>query len=131
MMSIAEQFGRRPPRQDPIMPPVPRPSVAPAADKAAQALAFMTSMNEQNEQLREENARLRADLNLSMLRCRDLELERNSMRGLIEQYRRYAVSWRNRIQTMMDSMQRAHDEALDIGDIEKTAPDQQAERQIA
>jgi len=119
----------RPDRLDPSLPAVPRP-IAPAAqhEKTAQALAYVTHMNEELDFLREENGRLRADLNLARMRCRDLETERDQTRHDMEAYRRYAVEVKTHLQTIVDVATRANDCALAAGD--QPGLDQQAEKLI-
>lgn len=114
MNTIVEQFSGKGKRQEPILPPMSRASTPPPPQEkeAAQALAFMSAMNQDNVTLREDNARLRSDLNLALLRIRDLERERDTMRANLEHYRRYGVSIRNRLEGAMDFLRRAHDEAL-------------------
>jgi hypothetical protein len=123
MTSIIEQYGKRRhrpqelDRQEPIMPPGPRTNIPTAPhEKTAQALVFVTQLNEEVAALREENARLRADLNLSMLRCRDLERDRNSMFTDMEAYRRYSVTVQTHLRTIVDCCKRANDEAIEAGE---------------
>src|SRR5262245_6026481 len=116
-------------RQDPSLSVVPRPVVPPAQhEKTAQALAYVTHMNEELEFLREENGRLRADLNLARMRCRDVEKDRDQTRLEMEDYRRYNVEIRTHLRHINDSIARANECALAAGD--PPTADQQAETLI-
>jgi len=112
--SIVEKFGGKR-RQEPSLP-VPtlaHPAVPPTAQDSAQALAFINSLNDEVVVLREENAQLRADLNLCRLRCSDLEKDRDADRMNLEQYRRYAVESRTYFQTIADVAARGNDRGLE------------------
>src|SRR5215471_455345 len=108
-MGIVEQFGKRR-RETEATLPSSRPPIPPTAphEKTAQALVFVTQLQEEVNFLREDNARLRADLNLATLRNRDLESERESMRFNLEAYRRYAVSIKGNLQIAMDCIRNAN-----------------------
>lgn len=118
MNSVVEQYGRRPQRTEPAVPPVPqRPQhPAPNAKSAADALAFMASINDDNAALQAENARLRGDLNLQMMRTRDLERDLKTERLRCEQYRVYAVTIRTLMGTIMESCHRANDAAIEASE---------------
>jgi hypothetical protein len=120
MVSIVEHFGRRKPepqlRQDPQMPAVQRPIPPAPHEDSARALAFVTRLNDDVAELRQENGRLRADLNLALMRCRDLERDRAVTLNDLEVYRRYSVEVRTHLSHIMDVVQRANEAALDAGD---------------
>lgn len=122
MTRIVEQFGKR---REPVVPTLTRPVPAPH-ENAAQALAFVSDLSNQVHHLREENGQLRADLNLSMLRNRDLERDMLQMRSDMEAYRRYSVEVKTHLQHIVDAATRANEAALEAG--EKT--DSQAETVI-
>lgn len=130
MMSVFDQFGKRKNEPHGAMPTVTRPTPAPGAqhEKTAQALAFVTRLNEEADWLREENGRLQADLNLTRLRCADLERVMHEMRADLEKYRNYAVEVRTHLQHIVDSAQRANEAALVAG--ESIQHDEHAARTI-
>src|SRR5262245_48499812 len=129
-VSIADRFGGK--RREPTVPPMPpaqRPLPPSPHEKTAQALAFVTAINEEVVALREENARLRSERDLSLSRCRDLEQERTSLRSDLEAYRRYSVTMRSNLQTIIDVCRRVNDEAVEAG--ERRVSEQRTERIFA
>jgi len=114
MSSIVEHFGRR---REPTVPAVQRqaPPAVPH-ENSAKALAFVSQLHDEAQALREENGRLRADLNLALMRIRDLEQDRASTRTEMEQYRRYSVEVRAHLQTVVDVATRANEAALAAGE---------------
>jgi len=127
-MSIADHFGKR--KQEPTVPAI-RPTVMPSTqhEQTAQALAFVTRLNNECEALREENSKLRADLNLSRMRCTDVERDMQAIKSSLEMHRRYSVEIRTHLGHIVDSVQRANEAAMAAGEVER--PDRQAERVIA
>src|SRR5215831_43284 len=105
-MNIVDHFGRR--RREPTLPPATNIASPPVDAKTAQALAFVTNISEEVQYLREENSRLRADLNLMLMRNRDLEQLMKMTAGNLEQYRRFAVGIRTHLVHIVDSAQRAN-----------------------
>lgn len=123
-MSIVDHFGKRksevnlaavPPPRAPTPPPAPH-------EKTAQAVAFVAALHDECAHLREENGRLRADLNLSLMRCRDLERGMRDMTNDMEAYRRYSVEVRTHLQHIVDCATRANEAALVAGEQQPPPP---------
>src|SRR5215471_3382273 len=110
-MNIADHFGKR--RREPTLPPAPNLAPTPVDQKTAQALTFLNGLSEEVHYLREENSRLRADLNLALMRNRDLEQLHKMAMGNLEQYRRFAVGIRTHLVHIVDSAQRANNAAME------------------
>jgi len=112
-MSIVDRFGKKEPKM-----PVPsqRQQNQAPYERHAEALAFLRDINDEAQQLRAENGRLRADLNVAMMRNRDLEREIMEVRNFMEAYRRYSVTVKTHLQHIMDSITRANEEALEAGE---------------
>lgn len=113
-MSIVEQFAGRNKRKEPPMVTPARP-VAPH-EKHAEAVAFLADISAEAHALRNENAQLRADLNLAHLRIRDLEKVDAERRFNLEAYRRYSVEVKTHLQHIVDCANRANEAALEAGE---------------
>ena len=130
MTSIVEHFGRR--RTEQQVVPAVRPTPIPPHEQTAQALAFVTRLNDEVGELRNENGRLRADLNVAWMRIRDLEQERTLMRAEMLIYQRYSVEVRTHLQHIVDVATRANEAALAAGEIpEKPQPEHAPVEQAA
>src|SRR5262245_38431203 len=101
----------------PTLPAVPQP-VPPSAphENTAKALAQVTSLIEEVNYLREHAGRLRADLNIALMRIRDLEGLLFTQSADMEKYRRYSVEIRTHLAHIVDCCQRANEAALEAGD---------------
>lgn len=112
-MSIADHFGKRKQEAN-LVPMRPTPPSPPPRDHSrdAQAIAMVTALHEDNAHLRDENGRLRADLNLALMRCRDLERSMHDMSGTMESYRRYSIEVRTHLEHIVDCVTRAQEAAL-------------------
>lgn len=122
MSNIVKQFAgdRKLRPQEPNMMPPPPPRARPD-EHTAQALVFVTRLNEEVELLREDNARLRADLNIERMRNRDLERKLDALESTTEAYRRYSVEVKTHLQHISDAAMRANEAALDAGEQHMTA----------
>jgi hypothetical protein len=128
-MNVVERYGKRnSSKQEPQMP-APLPPAAPH-DQAAKALAFVTGLNDEVAMLREENGRLRADLNLALMRCRDAERAMRDMDGDLERYRRYSITVKTQLALVVDIALKANDAACDAVHNPAPMPDDQAEQMI-
>src|SRR5262245_7828436 len=126
-MSIVESLTGNSKRRHDQHPAAPPP--APHAN-TAQALAFVQSMQQELEFLRETTDRQRVDLTTANARIRDLEREREATRGDLEAYRRYSVTVKTHLQHIVDSATRANEEAIEAGEhIEQ--PVKRAEKVVA
>lgn len=93
------------------------PAVEPAHDDHdhAMALAVVTRLRDEVKHLREDSAKLRAELNIIKMRNQDLEVMLREMRYDMESYRRYSVTVQTHLRTIVDVVQRANEEALNAG----------------
>ncbi len=133
-MSIADHFGKRGgsngavkigPPMPMAMPPLPHVvETRPPHDSHAQAIVYVNDLVEANDFLRQENAKLRQDGALALMRIKDLEREAAERFRVMEAYRRYAVEVRTRLETVLDAATRANEAALDASESAPPMPDE-------
>jgi hypothetical protein len=128
-MNVVERYGRRNGnKQEPQMPAVPPPRPAPDDDYEARALASVQRLKDELVTLREENGRLRADLNLALMRCREAEKMQRDMSSDLEMYRRYAVEVKTHLGLVVEIAKKANNAAFDAA--RTPMPDDQAQEVI-
>ena len=132
-MSIEMFAGKRKQAVEPKLPPTPTLPVQhdERTRRAADALTFVSELQKECDWLRNENQRLRADLNIAMLRCGDVEKAMTDMRNNLEMYRRYSVEVRSHLQTVRDVVDRAHNASLEASERSTAELDKSTEQMIA
>jgi chromosome segregation ATPase len=128
MMATIDQFiGKKKPMTKELKLNPVQPSPADLTERHAKALSFVSDLTEENNRLHTDNGRLQADLNLALMRIRDLEKAATERDYDLEAYRRYSVEIKTHMQHIIDSAdaltvtcKRANEAALEAGEQQHT-----------